>query len=392
MKTFSNAYFTVAVLVGMTTLWFYMFSLTPLTAIIYFVIMIQVCVIRKLYLNAVANSNAMLMNSSALGGGSGQPPTSSTNCSGGGKSSGQSTESESQLLQKNDMLNAPVTDISTVIVESKEDNVLSVTCGMQGWRRTMEDGHCSHINFVSPGHHLFGVFDGHCGKESAEYCANHFAEHFETALRSFGVLWKDSPTIVQSALQGAFMQCDEALKAHAGRSGTTACVVFLTPSHIFCANAGDSRAVLSKKLGREIKPLSVDHKPTTLSEAQRIRDAKGFVWNRRVNGVLALSRALGDFSFKQCATQKPEKQAVTAYPDVTCHERSEDGEEDFIVLACDGIWDVLTNDQAVQHIHSIGDVAWSQKCQRLLMRCLSPSPYGIGCDNMTATIIVFGSE
>lgn len=98
-------------------------------------------------------------------------------------------------------------------------------------------------------------------------------------------------------------------------------------------NAGDSRTVLGIK-GRA-KPLSFDHKPQNEGEKARIVAAGGFVDFGRVNGNLALSRAIGDFEFKKSADLPPEQQIVTALPDVTVHEMSDDDE--FLVVACDGM-------------------------------------------------------
>lgn len=71
-----------------------------------------------------------------------------------------------------------------------------------------------------------------------------------------------------------------------------------------------------------------------IGEKARISAAGGFVDFGRVNGNLALSRAIGDFEFKKSAELSPEQQIVTAYPDVTVHELSDDDE--FLVIACDG--------------------------------------------------------
>lgn len=84
------------------------------------------------------------------------------------------------------------------------------------------------------------------------------------------------------------------------------------------------------------KPLSFDHKPQNEGEKARICAAGGFVDFGRVNGNLALSRAIGDFEFKKSADLPPEQQIVTAFPDVTIHELSDDDE--FLVIACDGQW------------------------------------------------------
>ena len=73
-----------------------------------------------------------------------------------------------------------------------------------------------------------------------------------------------------------------------------------------------------------------------LGEQARISAAGGYVDYGRVNGNLALSRAIGDFDFKKSAELSPEQQIVTAYPDVTTHEITDDDE--FLVIACDGMF------------------------------------------------------
>lgn len=77
----------------------------------------------------------------------------------------------------------------------------------------------------------------------------------------------------------------------------------MTKTEIYCANAGDSRTVLCKK--SKAKDLSEDHKPELPSERNRIEKANGYVEDKRVNGMLALSRALGDFEFKGNPLLKP---------------------------------------------------------------------------------------
>lgn len=80
------------------------------------------------------------------------------------------------------------------------------------------------------------------------------------------------------------------------QAGCTATVVLLTDSKIICANAGDSRAILCEK-GQTIE-LSKDHKPTSPEEKKRVVNAGGEVELGRVNGILSLSRAIGDFEYK----------------------------------------------------------------------------------------------
>lgn len=78
--------------------------------------------------------------------------------------------------------------------------------------------------------------------------------------------------------------------------GTTICVVLITDKKIYCANSGDSRGVLSNST--KAHPLSFDHKPYNDIEKQRIQAANHYVEMDRVDGSLALSRAIGDFNFK----------------------------------------------------------------------------------------------
>lgn len=154
-----------------------------------------------------------------------------------------------------------------------------------------------------------------------------------------------------------------------GDSGTTACVVLLTPDWIICANAGDSRAVLSRKTLRAVA-LSEDHKPDDDVEEKRVRAAGGFVAGGRVEGDLAVSRGFGDFRFKNIPvvlsatstgiassvveeqeepTMKPGEQKISPIPDFVTVDR-DDTQDEFMVVACDGIWDVLTNEELVSAV------------------------------------------
>jgi protein phosphatase 2C family protein 2/3 len=99
-----------------------------------------------------------------------------------------------------------------------------------------------------------------------------------------------------------------------------------------------------------VQNLSYDHKPNNELEARRIVAAGGWVEFNRVNGNLALSRALGDFVFKKNEDKRPEEQIVTACPDV--HMRDLTPDHEFMVLACDGIWDVLSNEEVLEFIRN----------------------------------------
>jgi len=144
--------------------------------------------------------------------------------------------------------------------------------------------------------------------------------------------------------------------------------------------------------------LSYDHKPDDPLELKRIQNAGGFVEDSRVNGSLALSRALGDFEYKGNPAINKRDQVVSPFPDVKTVPITPDTQ--FILLACDGIWDVKTSQEGVTHTlkHTFKN-NFAQKrtlaeltkgMERLLDDCCAKdlaSSEGLGCDNMTAVVV-----
>ena len=112
------------------------------------------------------------------------------------------------------------------------------------------------------------------------------------------------------------LQTDSGGGFESGKSfaGCTATVILVTRTEIICANAGDSRTVMSR--GGRAKDMSEDHKPDNAGELSRIQRSGGFVEEGRVNGMLALSRALGDFEYKSNPQVLAKDQAVSAFPEV----------------------------------------------------------------------------
>ncbi|XP_027356484.1 probable protein phosphatase 2C 60 isoform X2 [Abrus precatorius] len=171
-------------------------------------------------------------------------------------------------------------------------------------------------------------------------------------------------------------------------SGSTACVAVIRNNQLVVANAGDSRCVISRK--GQAYNLSRDHKPDLEIEKERIVKAGGFIHAGRVNGSLNLARAIGDMEFKQNKFLSAEKQIVTANPDINTVELCD--EDEFVVLACDGIWDCMSSQQLVDFVHELlrSETKLSVVCERVLDRCLAPSTAnGEGCDNMTMILVQF---
>ena len=184
---------------------------------------------------------------------------------------------------------------------------------------------------------FYGVFDGHAGHRASEYCRATMAERLSEALLQRG---EDSAALTGdtgvSLLHSVFTQTDAAFlaaaRAEGWEDGTTACSVLISGTDLFCANAGDSKAIIVR-MGATL-PLSAEHKPSSPSERARIEAAGGEV--RKVGGVarvagnLATSRAIGDMSLKKW---------VIPDPDVT-HCKLSKG-DDFVIIASDGLWDYV---------------------------------------------------
>lgn len=299
---------------------------------------------------------------------------------------------------------------------------------------------------------MFGVFDGHGGAEVARFCQRHLAAAIRSheawgtditaalidcfhemderlasgahaselaALRSGDALPAPPRHLVPvgAAAAGGGGSSDGATTANTAPlapphpsssfdaaadlvAGTTAVVAVIVDDAIHVANAGDSRAVLCRRPGgagapRTAVALTTDHKPASPSEAARIRAAGGFVSSiggvTRVNGNLSLSRAIGDLQYKGDASRGRAHQVVTAEPDVRTSPL-QPGDE-FLLLACDGVWDVVDRQAAVEAVGAVLDSGAppSAAACALLDACLSPDPRatrGAGCDNMTALVVL----
>jgi protein phosphatase 2C family protein 2/3 len=272
------------------------------------------------------------------------------------------------------------------------EKVFYALVSMQGWRITMEDAHAVVLDLEANGkfNSFFAVYDGHSGSNVAKFAGLNLHKRLvkEEAYKNDDY---------EGALTNAFLRMDEDLLAESTQSSDRAkyppggcCAVAALLTHdnkIYVANAGDSRSVLGVK--GQVEPLSFDHKPGNDDEKARISSAGGYLENGRVNGNLALSRALGNFQYKRNSSLGPQAQIITANPDVTCHEIKEDDE--FFVLACDGIWDCLSSQNVVDFVRyqaSLGKEL-TEIGERICDHCLAPeaSKEHIGCDNMTVLIV-----
>lgn len=223
---------------------------------------------------------------------------------------------------------------------------------MQGWRTNMEDSHIhqgklGHLNTFG----LFIVFDGHSGAQYANQVSIEFPE-FLAGQEPFSSM-KDGDTydteLVKEALRKSFLDFDTNMQKvpNIATSGCTATGVLITPKHFFMMNIGDSRSVLCRN--STVSFATEDHKPTHYSERMRIEKAGGHVSQNRVNGQLAVSRALGDFEMKRNNNCDQISQLVSPEADITVIDRIEE-KDNFITICCDGIFDVMSNEEVVHYL------------------------------------------
>ena len=284
---------------------------------------------------------------------------------------------------------------------------------MQGWRKRQED---AQVAAISKGEkkdlNIFGVFDGHGGKEISKFVSNHFIDEL--------IKNKNISTDISLALKETFIKMDEIMQTKEGieeikkycqealkedeeqsknetnpqmklleslilkknpeaddifmKTGCTACVMTIdeTNKKIYFANAGDSRVVYCKNGKAEAG--STDHKPELESEKNRINKADGWISNGRVKGNLNLTRGFGDLEYKQNKNLKPEEQMITADPDIKIIDYSKD--IDFVQ----------------KRLKDTPDIKISKIIEEMLDQIVAKDLYnetGLGCDNMTCIVIVF---
>lgn len=233
--------------------------------------------------------------------------------------------------------------------------LLAGRAGLQGSRQTMEDRDVVFpdlnatllLPVTCPDSAFFGVYDGHEGKEVSTMLADSLHVHVRSA--------PEFDTDPVAALVTGFQTLDATIvSSHTPdtlRSGSTAVVVYLRRDvaplrsiRLYCANVGDSRAVLCRS-GVAVD-LSYDQTPSRADERARIEEAGGTVIKNRMYGVLGVSRSFGDLRFKNDAE---ECGPLIAEPEVL-HEEVDPATDEFLILACDGVWDVLTSDKAVHFV------------------------------------------
>lgn len=238
----------------------------------------------------------------------------------------------------------------------------------------MEDVHTYVANFAERlDWGYFAIFDGHAGKQTARWCGNNLHTLLESEiLAKEAAATADAPFDVKDVLHHVFVTADDRIEEESlGLSGSTAAVAMLrwetdrpdqavgtgkpcgsgaydfvpTAAHrrmLYTANVGDLRIVIYR--GGTPYRLTYDHKASDASEIARVRDLGGLVLKNRVNGVLAVTRSLGDSYLKPLVTGRPFTTSTEITPD-----------DEFLILACDGLWDVVSDSAACKVVSDVFD-------------------------------------
>ncbi|KAA3481195.1 putative protein phosphatase 2C 42 [Gossypium australe] len=279
---------------------------------------------------------------------------------GGGGSSGGSKEGKDGLLWYRDIGKYGSGDFSMAVIQANQvlEDQSQIESGQYG-------------TFV-------GIYDGHGGPETARYVCDHLFKHFRAiAAESQGV-------VTAETIQRAFRQTEEGFTTLVSESWSTrpniatvgtCCLVGVIHQHtLFIANLGDSRVVLGKKVGNTggmaALQLSTEHNANIAAIRQELMELhpndpqivvlKHGVW--RVKGIIQVSRSIGDVYMKHARYNRepingkfrlPEPMnmpILSANPTIISHDLQPN--DSFLIFASDGLWEHLSNEKAVDIVHS----------------------------------------
>ncbi|PIN23266.1 Serine/threonine protein phosphatase [Handroanthus impetiginosus] len=266
-----------------------------------------------------------------------------------------------------------------------------------GSRSSNEDEHvqiddlCAHLGTIykwSESGSFYAVFDGHGGADAAAYMKNNATKLFfeDAELPQTSDIDEKFLQDLESCHRKSFLLADRALadenSAVDSYCGTTALTALVLGRNLLIANAGDSRAVLCRR-GVAIQ-LSQDHRPSCQVEQKRVEDLGGTIEDGYLNGELAVTRALGDWYMKlPFGSASP----LTAEPEFQRTFLTE--EDEFLILGCDGIWDVISNQDAVRLVRR--ELRHHNDPQHCAKELINEALQRGTRDNVTAIVVCFSS-
>lgn len=193
---------------------------------------------------------------------------------------------------------------------------------------------------------------------------------------------------IEGALKAGFAQTDDEIvkksNADGWMNGSTGVVAILVDNKLYIANVGDSEACVVSTVNGEVttENLTTPHKASEPSEKARVEELGGHVFWGRVFGALAVSRSFGDSKFKQ---PKTSQNFVSCEP--ALHTVEIRAEHEFLILACDGLWDVMNHTQAAQFAK--GKIAEGESAKGVAAALVSEALRRKTEDNVTAIVVIF---
>lgn len=230
---------------------------------------------------------------------------------------------------------------------------------------------------------LYGVFDGHMGKAAAQYVRDH--------LPRIIVEDTDFPLKLEKVVMRSFKEVDAAFAESCTletslSSGTTALTAMIFGRSLLVANAGDCRAVLSQR-GKACE-MSEDHRPCRPTEKERIESLGGSVNDGYLNGLLSVSRALGDWHLEGMKEMSGGGGPLSAEPELKLVTLSK--EDEFLIIGSDGIWEVFTSQNAIdfarRRLQDHNDVKLC--CEEVVEEAIKRG----ATDNLTVVVVSFHLE
>ncbi|VVB02850.1 unnamed protein product [Arabis nemorensis] len=224
------------------------------------------------------------------------------------------------------------------VVEAEKDGYYFVYC-KRGRRGPMEDRYFAEVESDDEGPRkkaFFGVFDGHGGSNAAEFAAMNLRNNIEAAMA--GERSREDGYSIERAIRDGYNKTDEDFLKEGSKGGACCVTALISNGELAVSNAGDCRAVISR--GGVAEALTTDHNPSQANELKRIEALGGYVdccngvW--RIQGTLAVSRGIGDRYLKKWVIAEPETRTLRIKPEL-----------EFLILASDGLWDKVTNQEAV---------------------------------------------
>ncbi|KAF6152393.1 hypothetical protein GIB67_020487 [Kingdonia uniflora] len=252
----------------------------------------------------------------------------------------------------------------------------SVYC-KKGRREAMEDRYSAVVDLQGdPKQAFFGVFDGHGGAKAAEFASENLVKNIKSEVEARGEEY------IIDAIKHGYLTTDSQFLKEDIRGGTCCVSALLGNGNLVVSNAGDCRAVMSR--GGIAEALTSDHRPSREDEKVRIENLGGYVdccrgvW--RLQGSLAVSRGLGDRHLKQWVIAEPETKVLRIESDC-----------EFLVLASDGLWDKVTNQEAIDLarplcVNGVKPTLLTA-CKRLVELAVSRG----SCDDISVMVIPLGN-